>query len=72
MESKVIARRALAMRVLAVAVEGNMGDWAAYIDSVPGNDHAAEEQSVAKRGSKLNETVAMSLFPALDAELYRR
>lgn len=54
---------ALACRVLAVAVEGEVGDWAAYVDAVEGEDHDREWQAVAKSGEKMSREVAELLFP---------
>ena len=58
-----IEYKALAQRVLAVAVEGNAGDWSAYIDAVPGNRHDDEYLEVKDNGEKLPEAVAKILFP---------
>lgn len=54
---------ALDMRVIAVAVEGEVGDWAAYIGCVPGNNHESEVGGVALRGTKLPRRFAEVLFP---------
>jgi hypothetical protein len=50
-------------RVIAVAVEGAVGDWAAYIGAVEGNNYETEWQEVARNGSKLPKDVAEVLFP---------
>jgi hypothetical protein len=68
---KIIACRALATRVLAVAVEGGIDDWAAYIDAVPGNSHDAEAAKVAKDGNKLSRKLAEVIFSDLDMTKYR-
>jgi len=55
---------ALAQKVLAVAKSNDdIGDWAAYIDAVPGDDHETEYMNVARHGDKLPENVAKLLFP---------
>lgn len=55
--------RALSSKVLVVAVEGAIGDWAAYIDAVPGNNHDNEFFEVAEHGAKLDRHLAEILFP---------
>jgi hypothetical protein len=76
MENQIIRFRALASKVLAVAVitqhTGTKYDWACYIDSVPGIDHSTEHIIVAKNGDKQHESVAEVLFPELDIKNYRR
>lgn len=62
-ELKKVRYRALNSHVLAVAVEGNHGDWSAYIGSVQGNKHEDEWQEVRDHGSKLPKEVAELLFP---------
>jgi len=55
---------ALAMDVLAVAVQGGRGDdWAAYIGSVPGNRHSEEWVGVLRHGEKLHQVIAEVMFP---------
>jgi len=53
----------LGHNVLAVAREGAVNDWAAYIDAVPGIDHVTEVRHVLTNGDKLREDVARVLFP---------
>jgi len=60
--SKVIAIRVLDSKVIAVAVEGAVGDWAAYIGAVAGKNHETEVQEVAEKGSKLHRDLAKFLF----------
>ena len=55
--------RALDRRVLAIAVEGAVGDWAAYIGAVPGDNHEREYHLIMSNGTKLPENVAKLLFP---------
>lgn len=55
--------RALDCRVLAVAVKGNVDDWAAYIGAVAGENHEEEWKNVAAHGTKLSQEVAELLFP---------
>jgi hypothetical protein len=62
-------RMALAQHVMVVAVfDLEVGDWSAYIDAVPGNDHAAEWGSVVDHGDKIPKDVAAVLFPGLAAD----
>jgi hypothetical protein len=62
--------RALSARVIAVAsVNEDVGDWAAYIDAVPGKRHDDEWQEVARSGNKLQQSIAEILFP--DCTQYR-
>lgn len=61
----------LASRVLVVAVLSPHGDWAAYIDSVPGKNHTEEWAEVARGGIKLDEKLAHVLFPHLKRKPYR-
>ena len=53
-------------RVLAVAVKGDIDDWAAYIGPVPGHNHMMEAEEVYRRGTKLPYLVAKVLFPSMD------
>ena len=55
--------RALDRRVLVVAVKRIPGEWCAYIGAVPGESHLKEIQHVRKYGSKLSESIALTLFP---------
>jgi hypothetical protein len=55
--------RALARRVLCVSKTRITGEWAAYVDAVPGKRHEDEWEEVARTGSKLDEPVARLLFP---------
>jgi hypothetical protein len=50
-------------KVLVVAKEGAVRDWAAYIGAVPGEDHELEWHLVLRDGSKLPREVAEILFP---------
>jgi len=54
---------ALDSKVLVVAKEGGIGDWAAYIGAVPGLNHTFEWQRVRDNGTKLPQKVAEILFP---------
>ena len=54
---------ALDHKVLAVATEGAINDWAAYIGAVAGENHITEAEGVRKHGSKLPQTIAEYLFP---------
>jgi len=67
----IVSYKALSSRVLVVAsVNTEVGDWAAYIDAVPGKSHDKEYQEVGRTGSKLPKKVAEMLFP-YEAEHYR-
>ena len=62
--------RPLAQHVLAVALvkhveatTGWCGDWAAYIDAVPGMNHREEWPEVLLHGNKLPESISLLLFP---------
>lgn len=70
-EPTVLACRALARRVLAVAVSGSIGDWSAYIDAVPGAKHSDEMAQVARTGVKLDRKLAELIFPGLDIKKFR-
>jgi len=54
---------ALDRKVLAVAIEGSVKDWAAYIGSVDGENHGMEAEEVRRSGSKLPREIAEYLFP---------
>lgn len=61
-------RYILARRVMAVAsYDEEVGDWAAYIDAVPGSNHDEEWREVVDRGLKLPKRLAEVMFPALAA-----
>jgi len=62
---------ALASNVLAVCVPGEVGDWAAYIGTVPGMCHDQEWQEVARHGEKLPRKIAQATFPRFDPAKYR-
>lgn len=64
---------ALATKVIAFAVANvSVGDWAAYIDAVPGKDHDKEFEQLLKkrRSTKLSHDIAKIIFPSYD-EKYR-
>ena len=58
-----IESRLLAKDVLAVAKEGVVGDWAAYIGAV---QHGCDEdmEMIASLGEKLPRKVAEAIFPS--------
>lgn len=64
--------RALDRCVLAVAKEGAVRDWAAYIGTVPGVNYEREWQAVVYDGSKLPQEVAELLFPDFKDLTWRR
>ena len=57
--------------VLAVAQEGAIGDWSAYIGVVIGRNHEDEAIEVLRRGSKLSKKLAEILFPDFKALNWR-
>ena len=63
MTEKQVRYIALDRKVLVVAVEGEVNDWAAYIGAVEGNNHEIEWLEVKEHGSKLSRTVAEAIFP---------
>ncbi len=63
MTKKRTAWKILGKNVIAVAKEGGTNDWAAYIDAVPGINHAVEFKHVMANGDKLDERVARAIFP---------
>jgi hypothetical protein len=64
--SKILITRALANRVLVVAViNDDIKDWAAFIDAVPGKDHEQEKIEVARVGNKLPYEIAKLIFPQI-------
>lgn len=62
-EKEEMVWKALDKNVIAVAVKGCVGDWAAYIGAVPGINHYVEWHRVAERGNKLYKPVAEAIFP---------
>lgn len=50
--------------VLAVAIEGAVKDWAAYIGAVQGKNFEEEAQQIAEHGTKLPRKIAELLFPS--------
>jgi len=60
---KQIRYKALDMKVLVVAVEGAVKDWACYIGAVKGENHEREFMQVAQHGTKISEKMATMLFP---------
>lgn len=69
--SKRMDWRALSRRVLAVAKEGGIGDWACYIDAVEGNNHEVEYEDVYRYGAKVSKEIAETLFPNFKDLTYR-
>ena len=47
----------------ALAVEGQVKDWAAYIFPVPGKSHEKEQHLYKTEGSKIPQEIAELLFP---------
>jgi hypothetical protein len=54
---------ALSSKVCVVAVQGDVLDWAAYIDAVAGNSFDKEFEEVARTGTKIPQWMAEQLFP---------
>lgn len=67
-EGRILQKRALAKDVLVVAVQGAVGDWSAYIGAVPGINHEAEKDRVAREGEKLPENLARMIFPGIASD----
>jgi hypothetical protein len=68
---EILEFHALTQHVLLVAkVNPAIGDWAAYIDSVPGRNYASEAREVIKTGKKLKQGAAVSYFPDI-AQTYQ-
>ena len=65
----IVIHRALASKVLCVAVFRPERKWAAYVNAVPGRSHAKEAQKVAFGGVKMDERVARAVFTEIPAEL---
>lgn len=65
-------RCALASRVLAVARTRREGAWNAYVDAVPGVNHDHEEGAVFDYGDKLDERLALAIFPRFEGIPYAR
>lgn len=63
MTKKRTAWKRLGKHVIAAAKEGGVNDWTAYIDAVPGINHAVEFKHVMAHGDKLDERVARVIFP---------
>lgn len=61
--SEIADWRALDRKVLVVAIKRVEGFWCAYIGSVPGESHELELQDVRDRGNKLDEKIALAIFP---------
>ena len=59
---------ALALGVIAVAKEGAINDWAAYIGKTEGNNHLEESFEIEKHGAKLPYKIAKAIFPTMDKE----
>ncbi len=58
--------KSIGYKVLAVAsMNFEVGDWACYIDAVPGIHHDLEWEAVAAEGDKCDETLATILFPRI-------
>lgn len=63
--------KALTTRILAVAVPDAVGQWAVYMDAVPGNNHKEEMAEVVRSGSKQSKKMGVFLFPDFEPSLYR-
>ena len=63
--------KVLDTKVIVVAVEGGIHDWACYIGAVQGINHDKEWQKVYTEGSKLPKAVALVLFPDFADLTYR-
>jgi len=57
---------ALSRCVMAVAsYDEEVGDWAAYVDAIPGHDHDEEWKAILDHGMKLPKRIAEVIFPTL-------
>ena len=67
---------ALSQYAIAVAVvnyeDGQLFDWACYIDAVKGDNHENEMEAVARSGCKQSTKLATLLFPHIPIENYRQ
>lgn len=70
MMSEIADWRALHQKVLVVAVKRIPGEWCVYIKNVPGERHIDELGEVKKWGAKLNEDIALALFPQFEGTPY--
>ncbi len=71
--------RAIHHRVLVVYVASTptepgdwSGDWAAYVVPIPGQSHKAEAARWRRDNSKLKESEARALWPAMAADFDAR
>lgn len=67
-----ISVRALARRVLCVAVTRIEGRWKAYVDAVEGKSHEAEASEVIRQGVPLPASIAAAVFPEFKEVPYAR
>jgi hypothetical protein len=67
-----ISWKPLDRKVLVVAKEGSIGDWACYIGAVDGQSHESEYTNVLQFGSKLPQSIAEILFPSFKHLNYRQ
>jgi hypothetical protein len=66
LSGKEYRRIPLARCVMVVAVfDRQIGDWAAYVDTIPGDDHSKEWGAVVDHGMKISKALAAVLFPSL-------
>lgn len=68
--SEIARYRALSRDVLAVALDRRDGSWSAYIGAVAGACHDEEWETVLKAGKKLDERVALAIFPGCVGRRY--
>lgn len=59
----VVKYKSLDRNVIVVANTRIEGKWSAYIGAVDGICHESEYETVLKNGAKLEEKIAMSIFP---------
>jgi hypothetical protein len=62
--------RPIAHNVLCVAKTRIEGAWNAYVSAVPGKRHEDEWEAVWRHGDKLDEKVALALFPEFEGVPY--
>jgi hypothetical protein len=70
---KIIGFRRVSRSVVAVAADGGLGDWAAYIgcEHLMQDGDGSMKLAIAQRGGKLTREEAVVFFPELPADQYR-
>ena len=63
---------ALGRRVLVVANTRQEGMWCAYCAAVTGMNHEHEFEEVRRHGDKLEEKLALAIFPSFEGVPYAK